>query len=263
MQRLGIGVLAGAAVAAVMWVTLRPEAPAADGRAAAARQLDPIDRVVGPPLMFGRPTPPDPATPTADERAPAPNAGAAESPEPAGEARSSGGVDPMTGSSGGSSFSRAPAPGSRPVPGVDGPVSPGDPQAPPTDLAPEPSDPFDPAEPPGNPVELANLEAQLAKVAREQGLVDPQEAADWVEAHLDPNTPPSQQQQERERLRTQYEADKGLAWDRTHKTFGALPPNELKEKAAIGESFLPYLSPTERETLLREALQSAPSSGGS
>jgi hypothetical protein len=262
MQRLGIGVLVAAAVAAVMWVTLAPEAPAGADREGNAR---PPDRVVGPALAFGRPAPLDPATPAASD-APEASIGAAESEAPGGDPRSIGGVDPMTGSSGGSSSSRATAPGSRPAPGVDGPVSPGDPQAPQTDLPPDPSDLPDPVEPPSDPAELASLEAQLAKAAREQGLVDPVEANEWVEANLDPNTPPAQRQQERERLLRQYEADKGLAWHRTNATFGALPPNEQKQKAAIGQSFLPFLSAAEREAMLRDAVNtmgSGSSSGGS
>ena len=183
MQRIGVGVLVAAA-AVVAWITLGPagedgDAADAPSVSSAADPFDPIRRT--PALVLGRiDREADPLAGGSDD----PVADAGSSPEDsAPDPRSTGGGEyGMTGG-GGQGPSRPTAEGRRPIDTADPASAPTNPLAPPAELpADAPSDGSDPGTAPVDPAELTDVEAQVAKLAEEQGLVDPSEADTWAKA---------------------------------------------------------------------------------
>jgi hypothetical protein len=259
MQRIAVGGVGAlvAAAAVVVWITFGPDREAGEVDRAPAVSSDPdaSGRTVGPPLVFGRREPAAPVAPIGEAADAAP-VEMPEAPETSQESRAIPGVNPMTGSGGGSPPSRASAEGPRAIPGVDGPA----PSAPlpPEDLLPAgPSDVPDPGAP-VEPTDLAGLEAQVAKLAEQQGPVDAKGADEWALRQVDPRSSPAEQQRQYAEAYNWFLANDAIAQARAKATAGpdALP-TELKGKAETGKGFIPWLSPEDRKTLLEGILDDA------
>ena len=269
MQRIGVGVLVAAA-AVVAWITLGPagedgDAADAPSVSSAADPFDPIRRT--PALVLGRiDREADPLAGGSDD----PVADAGSSPEDsAPDPRSTGGGEyGMTGG-GGQGPSRTPAEGRRPIDTADPASPPTNPLAPPAELpADAPSDGSDPGTAPVDPAELTDVEAQVAKLAEEQGLVDPSEADTWAKAQVDPDSPPAEQGKQFEEARNSFIALDAATQDRVKAAFGTdLPPSEQKQKKDIGKQILSTQPTADYLALLekvKESLkQTEASSGGS
>jgi hypothetical protein len=261
MQRIAVALVVSLVAGAALWLALgsgeeqgdAAEAPVASGR------VDAFDRIIGPPLDLARREPAAPPAAVAETLA---EEGAAPelAPEEFGEPPPIGSEDPMTGSGGGSSPSRAGGEGRRPPDGFDGPSRPGDAPPPPADLPlPPPADVPDPTLPDVDPIELADLEARVAERAIADGLVDPAEADAWAGAQVDPHAPATVQASQREAARNEYIATEALSYHILKQRYGPnLPPNERAHKAAVGKQILSLQSDAYRVQQLQEMVRAEP-----
>jgi hypothetical protein len=250
MQRIGVGVLVAAA-AVVAWITLGPagedgDAADAPSVSSAADPFDPIRRA--PALVLGRiDREADPLAGGSDD----PVADAGSSPEDsAPDPRSTGGGEyGMTGG-GGQGPSRPTAEGRPPTDTADPASAPINPLAPPADLPSDaPSDASDPGAAPVNPAELADLEAQVAEIARRKGLLDPKTLDERVLAKVGPNGTP----QEYEQATTNFLVDAAILDNLVNQQYGPdVPPGQKQNLLDMGETFLSGQSDVYRDEQMKK-----------